>query len=88
VTAVRRFKASYPDRAFPKFNGLVIDKRFRPRFGLPHVAKQVYLANDVAIIPQDVHFERQHLQPPCTPLAHRIYGVPIRGRHCISERTP
>jgi hypothetical protein len=63
-----RFKASYPDRADPRFNRLVIDKRFRPRFGLLHaVAKQVYLANDVAVIPQDVHFVLRHLQPPSAP---------------------
>jgi hypothetical protein len=57
VTAVPRFKASYPDRAVPKFNGLVIDKRFRPLFGPLHaVAKHVSPANDVAVILQDVDF--------------------------------
>jgi hypothetical protein len=68
VTAVPRFKASYPDRVVPKFNGLAIDKRFRPPLGLLHaVTKQVYPANDMAIIPQDVDFVLRHLQPPSAP---------------------
>jgi hypothetical protein len=61
VTAVPRFKASYSDRALPKFNGLVIDKRFRPLFGPLHiVANQVYPANEMVVIPQDVHFVLRH----------------------------
>jgi hypothetical protein len=53
----------------PKFNGVFIDKPFRNFFGLLHaaVAKQVYLANDVAVISQHVHFVRWHLQPPSAP---------------------
>ena len=61
MTAAPRFKASYPDRAVPNFNGIVIDKRLRPLFGALHaVAKQVYSANDVFVIPQDVHFVLRH----------------------------
>ena len=57
MTAVPRFKTNYPDRAVPKFNGLVIDKRFRPLFGvLLAAAKQVYPAKEISNLerrPQD-----------------------------------
>jgi hypothetical protein len=68
VTAVPRFKASYPDRAVPEFNRFVIDKCFCPLLGPLHaVAKQVYPANDMVVIPEDVDFVLRHLQPLSSP---------------------
>jgi hypothetical protein len=58
---MRRIEALYSHRVFPKLNGRAFEKHFRILFGVLHAAaKQVYLANDVAVIPQDEHFVQRH----------------------------
>jgi len=82
----RRIEALYSHRAFPKLNGLAIEKRFRSLFGLLHVvAKQIYPANDVAVIPQDADFVLRHLQPPCMPLTPKAPYRQTSGNNAASD---
>jgi hypothetical protein len=61
--SIRRIEPLYSDRAFPKLNGLVVNKRFRPLFGVLHsVAKQVYPAKEISKLerrPQDADAGRR-----------------------------